>query len=335
MLNKIFWWKYKPKNRDQLRKLVADESIKLWDIDTSLVADMSNVFSEAKQRTNFDGIETWDVSNVTDMSYIFYNCEYFNQNINSWDVSNVINMERMFAGCNSFNQPLDKWDVSNVTDMEDMFLGCFEFNQPLNTWDVKNVKTLRNTFSKCKSFNQDLSNWKLQSATNLQWMFLWCDNFNWYIWTWDWNSSLSSLIKNGIYNQPLLEWAIWYELSEYMLNIIQYNRENIKNCFWMKNNLYINTENMIWNVSDLYQYTWKFVPLYASMGKKLSKFKILRPHKNAFKCISKNIRGFLALPIIRNKRDDMYLWLQTQWYFVWRDKLRLYDQDDPKQNVYW
>ena len=36
--------------------------------------------------------------------------------ISNWDVSNVTNMRWMFANASSFNQPLNKWNVSNVTD---------------------------------------------------------------------------------------------------------------------------------------------------------------------------------------------------------------------------
>jgi surface protein len=32
------------------------------------------------------------VSNVTDMSYMFYNAKAFNQDISKWDVSNVTDM---------------------------------------------------------------------------------------------------------------------------------------------------------------------------------------------------------------------------------------------------
>jgi surface protein len=44
----------------------------------------------------------------------------FNQDISSWDVSNVTNMNYMFASGSSFNQDISSWDVSNVTNM---FLG--------------------------------------------------------------------------------------------------------------------------------------------------------------------------------------------------------------------
>ena len=41
-----------------------------------------------------------------------------NQALDKWNVSNVTNMRWMFGYTTSFNQPLNKWNVSNVTDME-------------------------------------------------------------------------------------------------------------------------------------------------------------------------------------------------------------------------
>ena len=56
--------------------------------------------------------------------------------INNWDVSNVTDMHFLFKDESSFNQPLNKWDVSNVTYMRSMFDGAESFNQPLNNWNV-------------------------------------------------------------------------------------------------------------------------------------------------------------------------------------------------------
>ena len=41
---------------------------------------------------NLIKISKWDISNVTNMSGMFYNCENFNQDISRWDISNVTNM---------------------------------------------------------------------------------------------------------------------------------------------------------------------------------------------------------------------------------------------------
>ena len=65
-----------------------------------------------------------DVSNITDMSELFYGLDPHKIDISEWNVSNVKNMELMFDNCINFNSDLNKWDVSNVTNMESMFDGC-------------------------------------------------------------------------------------------------------------------------------------------------------------------------------------------------------------------
>ncbi|WP_297276243.1 BspA family leucine-rich repeat surface protein, partial [uncultured Brachyspira sp.] len=80
--------KYKPEILKELYEIVQDESIYLGDIDTSLIKDMSGLFSGSK-REDFSGIETWDTSNVVSMNSMFSFARKFNHNINNWNVSNV------------------------------------------------------------------------------------------------------------------------------------------------------------------------------------------------------------------------------------------------------
>ncbi|WP_300370084.1 BspA family leucine-rich repeat surface protein, partial [Brachyspira sp.] len=111
---------FKPKTKEELKKLVEDENINLGSIDTSLITDMSELFLNSR-RKDFSGIETWDVSNVKNMSSMFKECKKFNQPLNNWNTSNVKNMSSMFKECSEFNQPLNNWDTSNVTNMRNMF----------------------------------------------------------------------------------------------------------------------------------------------------------------------------------------------------------------------
>ena len=122
--NKNTNYKYFPETRKELKNIIK-ERIKsegnecdLNDIDVSNITDMSYLFSQ----TNFNGnISNWDVSNVTNMSHMFSNCKSFNQDISAWDVSNVTDMSFMFYRCTTFNQDISKWDVSNVNKMTYMF----------------------------------------------------------------------------------------------------------------------------------------------------------------------------------------------------------------------
>ena len=139
-------YKYHPKNNQELKDLVAHEGVKLSEIDISKVSDFTRLFQNST-RTDFLGIEDWDVSHVTTMNSMFYDAQNFNADISEWDVSSVANMSYMFYSATSFNQPLNNWDVSNVTNMEYMFYEDRIFNQPLASWDVSKVENMGGMFS--------------------------------------------------------------------------------------------------------------------------------------------------------------------------------------------
>lgn len=129
-------------------------------------------------------ISEWDVSNVTNMDYLFAgfplmysfekrDWEEFDENLNEWDVSNVTSMQGMFYYCKYFNQPLDKWSskLSNCKDMGYMFSYCRDFNQPLDSWDVSNVENMEYMFFNCISFDQPLGSWNVSNCKNFNFMF--------------------------------------------------------------------------------------------------------------------------------------------------------------------
>tara|TARA_B110000285_G_scaffold42579_1_gene47214 strand:+ start:6321 stop:8375 length:2055 start_codon:yes stop_codon:yes gene_type:complete len=93
-----------------------------------------------------DGIQDWDVSDVIDMSELFYNNQDFNDDISKWDVSNVTDMRGMFQFAASFNQDISQWNVSNVTDMAVMFQAADSFNQDLSNWDVDPYADMEDMF---------------------------------------------------------------------------------------------------------------------------------------------------------------------------------------------
>jgi len=98
--NNPFYDPNAPVTKNQLEILISD-----WRNDSSQV--------------NADAIIDANVSQIIDMSFLFYNLNSFNLDISGWDVSNVTDMSYMFYGATSFNQDISGWDISNVTNSEE------------------------------------------------------------------------------------------------------------------------------------------------------------------------------------------------------------------------
>ncbi|MBT3548137.1 MAG: DUF285 domain-containing protein, partial [Flavobacterium sp.] len=161
--------------------------------------------------SEYEAMPTWDVSQVTDMSYAFYNKRDFNGDLSAWDTSNVTIMRSMFENAYDFNQPLNDWDVSNVTDMYEMLANMSDFNQDLNSWDVSSVTDMGKMFKMSDIFNGDISSWDVNSVTNMRSMFADADGFNQDIGNWE----VSSVTDMGWmfehandFNQNLSGWCV-------------------------------------------------------------------------------------------------------------------------------
>jgi surface protein len=91
--------------------------------------------------SKFNGdISKWDVSNVTNMCYMF-SYSQFNGDISKWNVSNVTNMEYMYDN-SKFNGDISNWNISNVKKGKDKIEKYIkEYNEKLNkAIDMKNIK---------------------------------------------------------------------------------------------------------------------------------------------------------------------------------------------------
>ena len=106
-------------------------------------------FAHCINLLSFSAPDTPDLSNVTDMSGMFWNTSTFNQYIGSWDVGSVTDMSDMFAGASAFNQDIGSWNVGNVTNMGSMFKNAKSFNQDINGWTVAQVTNYRSMFFAC------------------------------------------------------------------------------------------------------------------------------------------------------------------------------------------
>jgi surface protein len=172
----------------------------------NLVSNMSYMFYR-NRKLNPLSLESWDISNVTNMNYLFNGAVSFNQDISNWNVGNVTDMNGMFTHT-SFNQDISNWNVSNVTDMNGLFYGT-PFNQNINSWNVSNVTDMTWLF-RGSSFNQPLDNWDVSKVTKMVGTFE-NSKFNQNINNWD-VSQVDSMVAMfegaSDFNKPINNWDV-------------------------------------------------------------------------------------------------------------------------------
>ena len=157
-----------------------NQNINSWDV--SSVTTMVRLFADAEAFNQ--PLFNWNTSSVTSMSEMFKGAHAFNQSLNTqsvtvggntytaWDVSNVTNMGYMFFATDVFDGNIVDWDVSSVTNMSQMFDNADAFNKNISSWNVSNVTSMFRMFYQIlNSFNQDLSSWNVANVT-------YCTDFN-------------------------------------------------------------------------------------------------------------------------------------------------------------
>ncbi len=63
---------------------------------------------------------------------MFFNCKYFDCDLSKWDVSNVTDMNWLFSYCKNFiGNGLENWNTNKVKTMHNMFEKCISLkNKP-------------------------------------------------------------------------------------------------------------------------------------------------------------------------------------------------------------
>ena len=187
-------------------------------LNLSGTTNLYNMFASCSSLTTVNNINSWDVSNVTNMSGLFYGVP-FNQDISNWNVSGVTNMSGLFYST-PFNQNISNWDVSSVTNMNAMFRNS-QFNQPLSGWNVSNVTDMSYMFYGATNFNQHLSEWNVSGVTNMSGLFA-GSPFNQPISNWNVGNVIymNDTFRGSQFNQPLSGWNV--SKVQYMVGMFAY-----------------------------------------------------------------------------------------------------------------
>ena len=192
------------------------------------VTNMSYMFYNCESLSSLPNISKWKTQNVTDMKFMFYNCTSLStlSDISKWNTLNVINMSEMFSYCYSLSSlpEISKWNTQNVTDISSMFYHCKSlFTLPdISKWNTQNVINMKGMFSGCKSLLSlpDISKWNTLNLKNISNMFSHCKSL----------SSLPDISKWNTQNVTNMSdlFSYCYSLSS-LPDISKWNIQNVTN----------------------------------------------------------------------------------------------------------
>ena len=190
--------------------------------------------------------------NLTDMSYMFYNCNKLESIIFVGNASNVQNMSYMFSSCpvlTSIN--IDDWDTSSVNNMSNMFDCCYALSSlNIGGWDVSSVNNMSYMFRSCSGLSSlDLSNWSTGCVNDMSYMFDSCSNlYDLYVSYWDVSSVMNmSYMFNCCSGLSTLDLSNWYT---YGLSDTSYMFYECSNLY----ELYLNNfdMNQVWSTDEMF-----------------------------------------------------------------------------------
>ena len=156
-------------------KLTDIEGIE--NLNTENVTDMSYMFYNCRKLSSLD-FSKFNTENVTDMKFMFYNCRILSSlDLSKFNTENVTNMSYMFDNCYELSSlDLSKFNTENVTNMKYMFDNCWELSSlDLSNFNTAKVEDMSYMFSDCRKLSSlDLSNFNTAKVGDMSYMFSYC-----------------------------------------------------------------------------------------------------------------------------------------------------------------
>lgn len=237
-----------------------------------LVANGEDVFHAVLQRDGhreYGYISDWDVSEVTDMSYLFFG-RNITFSLSSWNTENVVTMKGMFEGAD-YDEDIRHWDVSSVETFAFMFKDS-TFGQDLTRWQFtfkqhdgmfsENSNYAGNTLIVTKFLSPVFTNAMLRDAVNLWFtdrdaaVEQYKDISEWRVYQ---VTDMSGLFKNRDFSDDLSRWVVssvtdmssMFEGSTFNGDISDWQVINVESMSRMFMKSKFNSPIRYWNVTNV------------------------------------------------------------------------------------
>ena len=155
----------------------------LKNLDTSECTNLYGMFCGCKKIKNFKCLKDWDVSKCKNFSRLFEKCSFSEIDfLSNWNMSNSTDLSFMFSKCKNLNniKGIKNWNVENIINFGRMFYGCRNLKDvnDLQNWNMNKAQNIDEMFSNCTNLvNMDsLYKWKLNDSVNKENVIYGCDN---------------------------------------------------------------------------------------------------------------------------------------------------------------
>ena len=195
-------------------------------LNMSKVTDMSNMFRGQINLAYIKDVSNWDVSNVTNMTQVFYNTKKLTSlDLSGWNTSSVTDMKGMFNSCQNLTTlDVSSFDTSKVIDMNNMFNNCTGLTSlNLSGFDTSNVTSMSYMFNGCTGLTSlNLSGFDTSNVTSMANMFRWC-------------SGLTSLDVSGFETSKVTNMANMFSGCSGLtsVNLSSFNTSNVTDMSYM------------------------------------------------------------------------------------------------------
>lgn len=207
-------------NCKNIKSIIFSDSI-----DTSNVTNMSFMFYECQSLIEL-GISNFNTSKVADMQYMFCNLQHLTSlDLSSFDTSNVTNMRSMFYQCLLLeNLNIGNFDTSKVTDMQYMFFNCRALTSlDLSNFNTNNVTNMDTMFGGCYVLTSlNISSFDTSNVTNMRNMFSLCKSLT--------SLDLSNFNTGNVTN---MEYMFYQCIALESLNVSRFDTSKVTNMMSM------------------------------------------------------------------------------------------------------